>query len=85
MKTKVKILYACLILIGFFTICLPFTPFSPCFKQIVSSIVSGLSILIGTYATWLSDKNANALDKALKIKRGKCGKVENLELDAGVY
>lgn len=81
MKTKVKILYA----IGFFTMCLPFIPFTPCVKQIVSSIVSGLSILIGTYATWLSDKNANALDKALKIIRGKYGKVESLELDAGEY
>ena len=74
-----------MIVIGFFTICLPFTPFSQCFKQIVSSIVSGFSILIGTYATWLSDENANALDKALKIKRGKCGKVESLELDADEY
>lgn len=55
------------------------------YSTIVSSFASAISIVISALANLKAEKNAEELDKALNVERGKNGKVNSVTIDSGTF
>ena len=51
----------------------------------ISSVASALSLIVSAFAYLISERNSDKLDKALKIKRGKKGDVDDFTIDGGTF
>ncbi len=51
----------------------------------LSPVISAISIFIGGWANFKSDRNAKKLDEAFKVERGKKGEVISATIDGGEF
>lgn len=81
MKTKqtfVVLIILAVIIIGCQFICRKYS-------AEISSVASALSLIVSAFAYRKSERNSTELDKALNVKRGKKGAVDDLTVDGGTF